>query len=381
MNEKWNLNFIDSCRTCAIKTKNLQNLYQVNEHGKTLAQKIKECLSLSFYEFELRPKYICTKCVSKLNAVYEFHERIKSSDEIFKKIVASEFVTKSETATADDEFKDLKPLILMNTHSDTTVQPIINKLRPKREDIYVDESKVEQFHDEPHPPVDDINSDLERRWQQKFGIHRIQRVQGIKRKIHKKPVAVKPKRRLNYFRDNLKATKFQCYDCKSTFPSMGKLKAHMRELHETTIECRICMKSFTRHAYVQHLCDGGMEMQCQYCIKKFNSTAMLIKHINRQHKNHHNYKCYDCARAFPIKALLEIHKPTHDTEEKRFVCDICGNRYRTRYQIKEHIETTHTDKRCKEQRRKKINFFSLFCLIKLYIFGNSNFSIFVCNMR
>lgn len=353
MSDKWNMNFTDSCRTCAIKTKNLQSLYQVNEHGKTLAQKINECLSLTFYEFELRPKSICTKCVSKLTTVYEFHQRIKSSDEIFKKIVATEFITKPESDSADDEFKNLKPLILVNTQSDTKVQPTIDT-KPKEDPD--DESNVEPFHDEPHLSADDINSDLERRWKQKFGIQSIQRVQRRVRK--RRPVKRRP--RLNCFKDKRKATEFQCYDCKSSFHSLRKLKAHMHESHDTTTECRICMKKFTRHEYGRHLCDGGTEMKCQYCAEKFTSTAVLVKHINQRHKDHHNYKCYSCARAFPQKALLEIHKPTHDTETLRFVCDICDNRYSTRYQIKEHIETTHTDKRCKKQiilfQEKKIKY-------------------------
>lgn len=341
MSEKRHSDFNDSCRMCAIKSKNLRNLYQADEEGKTLAQKIKECLSLSFYEFELRPKCICTKCIAKLNSVYEFYQLIKSSDEIFKKIVATEFITKPEVDTAKDEFKDLKPLILAKTQRTVTkIKPIkIDAVTTKR----ADKPKLEAFHEKPQVFVNEINPDLERLWRQKL---------GLLTKGHKKPAASNMKRRrqsANYFADKHQDTEFQCYDCKSMFPSAGKLRTHMHELHETMIECRICMKSFTRHAYTLHLCDGGNEMECQYCSKKFNSTVTLVKHINQQHKNHHNYKCYDCARAFPTKALLEIHKPTHDTEEKRFVCDICDERFRTRYQIKEHIETTHTDKRCKEK--------------------------------
>lgn len=342
MSEKCHSRFTDSCRMCAVKTKNLRNLYQLDEDGKTLAQKIKECLSLSFYEFELRPKCICTKCVSKLHTVYEFYQLIKSSDEIFKKIVATEFITKPEATTAEDEFKNLKPLILMSTHVDTKViQPI--KINVPNTTKHEDKSNLKRLNDEPHVFVNE-NPDLERLWRQKLGIQSTER----SRKGYRKPAIVKRRRRLNYFKDKLQAAEFQCFDCKLTFPSMGKLGTHMRELHDTTIECRICMKNFTRHEYTQHLCGGGIEMQCQYCIKKFNSTVMLVKHINQQHKDHHNYKCYDCARAFPTKALLEIHKPTHDTEEKRFVCDICDERFRTRYQIKKHIETTHTTP-CKRQ--------------------------------
>lgn len=337
MNESWNST--DCCRTCATNTKHLENLYEVNGSGKTLADKLKECLSFSFYEFELRPRSICSTCVKKLHAAHEFYQLIKRSDEKFKKSVASEFVCKTETNEANgDRLKDLKPLLLISSNTKPIrPQPMVKVKETKRENISGNALNVATFDSKPSPSFMD---ELERRWQKKF---------GLQTKPTKKRAATIKRRRLSSYKTSDKkiASEFQCYDCKSTFPSMERLKTHSREFHHTTIECRICSKEFTRHAYDQHLCDGGDEMQCQYCEEKFQSTVMLVKHINRQHKNHHNYKCYDCARAFPTKALLEIHKPTHNLEEPKFVCDICGNRYRTRYQIKEHIETTHTDKRCK----------------------------------
>lgn len=341
MNE--NLRFTDYCRTCATRTKNLKNLYQVQESDKTLAGKLKECSSLSFYEFELRPRSICTVCIAKLNAAYEFHLLIKESDEKFKQLVASEFVCKSETnESADNELNDMKPLLLANSHTTQTKgRSLVKPLRhPKQESIHIGALKV--LGDASDSLIDKRDADLERQWQIKC---------GLLKQPNKKPVATVKRQRLRCMRDKRAATKYQCYDCKSAFSTVSRLKAHLREPHHTTTtmkECRICMKELTQHAYEQHLCDGGTQMEsieCQYCMEKFRSTVMLVKHINRQHKTHHNYKCYDCARAFPSKALLEIHKPTHDTEEKRFICDICGDRYRTRYQIKEHIETTHTDKR------------------------------------
>lgn len=343
MNENVKLDFTDYCRTCARKKpKILQNLYQVHGNGKTLAGKIKECISFSFYEFELRPKFICMDCISKLNAAYEFYRLVKNSDEKFKELVASELVGKSEAMEADDEpLIDLKPLILVKSQTkQTKVQPIINKLNRKHEDVHVNEPNMQQFYGESDPNMDKIILDIEKRWKRKLGIQTkpIKRQATVKQR--QKPRLRRP------FKDELTASEFQCFDCKSMHASMTKLKAHLRDSHNITIECRICGKKFTRHAYIRHLCDGRTEMQCQYCNSKFNSTVLIVKHINCHHKNKQNYKCAQCARAFPTKTLLDIHKPIHDMDENKFLCDICGSRFRTRYQIKEHIETTHTDKRC-----------------------------------
>lgn len=332
--------FSNFCRTCAKESSELQSLYHFTENDKTFAEMIKICTQISFYKFELRPKVICKDCVMKLNAAYEFYHLVRSSEEKFKTMVSSQIFTKSETGTNED-MKDSKlanrvHVVVQRKIEKEPVEMTKSIFEPeteiieRAEDIFVAEMCANRPNGERERPFT-------------FADHRFDRKckynHGRSTKPDKKPIASK-KRKIDVHRPY---AEFECYKCKKSFPSHFKVQVHLRE-HDATRKCRVCLKEFTQYEFIKHLCDGT-EIKCQYCSKPFQSTHTLVKHINGNHKDHPNYKCYDCAKAFPSKTLLEIHKPIHDGEEKIFVCDICGSRYRTRFQIKEHMETKHSDKR------------------------------------
>lgn len=46
---------------------------------------------------------------------------------------------------------------------------------------------------------------------------------------------------------------------------------------------------------------------------------------------------------FPIKRKLDSHMLTH-SEVYNSICDICGNKFKTKYTLKKHIQYYHTDK-------------------------------------
>lgn len=328
MNGSLKSEYSDYCRTCARESTNLKSLYEDIEHGKTFAEMINICTRVSFNEFELRPKSICTNCMVNLKAAYEFYNLVISSEERFKTLISSDLLPKSgdvndpkHIASSPEEYK-FEPLF------DEIDQSIV-----KTEGVFVEEPNVTQLSDENESDGNDDNDPtFEPRWPI--------RKRAMPLKPDKKSAISKP-RRPSIFKQSME---FECYQCHLSFSSLSKVKVHFRE-HDASTECRICMKKFTRHDYVRHLCKET-EIPCQYCSKPFETTVSLIKHINGTHKDHRNYKCYKCAKSFHMKSLLEIHKPTHSQEAKRFICDICDSRYRTRFQIKEHIEVSHTDKRC-----------------------------------
>lgn len=326
MNGSLKSEYSDYCRICATESTDLKSLYHDIEHGKTFAEMINICARVSFNEFEIRPKCICTNCVANLKTAYEFYNLIICSEDKFKTLISSDLLPKSEVNTEDaSDYKDIS-----NSPEEYHFEPLIDAIDQsiiKTEGIFVEEPNVNLLSDE-----NESDDQKVERWPR--------RRRGRPRNADKKPAVCKI-RRPSIFRPSME---FECYQCHQSFPSLSKVKVHFRE-HDASTKCRICMKKFTRHDYIRHLCKGT-EIPCQYCSKPFKTTASLIKHINGSHKDHRNYKCYKCAKAFPMKSLLEVHKPTHSQEEKRFICDICDSRFRTRFQIKEHMEITHTDKRC-----------------------------------
>lgn len=328
-----NFEFSEYCRVCVEKSHELKSLQEEMENGITISEVVKMCTQFSLQEDESKPKQICQNCITMLNTAYEFYNLVKSSQRKFENLFSSQSLTNN---IKNENFSEQSPNnleVFDNNLTDTkdftcSVNDLC-QIDIETENIFVEESNVTLLCDESEEShsikVETVNDKGKRNQLQK---------------TVKKPKIVKIRRRsINNVIGN-----FECYKCKLGFPSLLKVQMHLEE-HDTMTKCRICMKTVNRCEYVQHLCIGK-EIDCQYCTKSFTTTITLIKHINKNHKKHKNYKCYNCARAFHTKLLLEIHKPSHDAEELRFICDICGNRFRTRYQIKEHMDISHTDKRC-----------------------------------
>lgn len=319
------IDFSDYCRICATQSKHLLSLYHDVESDKPFAEMVKVCTRLSFYEFELRPKFICTSCVTKLKIAYDLYNLIQNSEETFKSIISSQMFLKSEQ---DDTIEDaVNTGGGFNTYNlESSMDNLIRVDGIKTECIFAEELNISSLYDETEPPITPEPT--------------IRKKSGRSKKNDTEPLPVCNERNNDTNKPKLQ---FECYKCKLSLPSIVRLNVHLKE-HDAIRKCRICVKNFTQLEYIKHSCNGK-HFKCQYCMKIFQTTHTLVKHINSNHKDHPNYKCYKCAKAFHTKELLEIHKPTHNKEQKRFICDICGACYRTRFQIKEHMESTHTDKR------------------------------------
>jgi KRAB domain-containing zinc finger protein len=113
-------------------------------------------------------------------------------------------------------------------------------------------------------------------------------------------------------------------------------------------------------------------MTCHYCEKKFKARTALIVHVQVHQKKSrprkcklcqlefpdfnavvdhqvsvHNRKCFTCTKCnkkFTLPCHLRMHVRTHLSNYKRYICDICGNKFRRRNDIASHMEKIHLDK-------------------------------------
>lgn len=343
------LNLSQYCRICVTEAQNLRNLFRENGHGESIVQTINVCTRIQMKEDEGKPNQICDVCVKKLNTVYEFHNLVKYSEKKCEQLIANQWVLKMKAKAGGAESAPncvikQDELIVKLVKPKKEIPPInggIGQTFVEPEDIFIAEPEVAILTDDNDPPMRDKKQNNEKQSRAERAERRSQRDPVFGFEPHKKTESVD----WSKFFDNKSANSLDCNKCNLTFRTAHKTQMHLKE-HDPSETCRICMRSFTRNQYLEHLCEGS-EITCEYCQAVHKTTVDFIRHINKDHKDHRNYKCYKCARSFHTKALLEIHKPSHDKEEKRFICDICDERFRTRYLIKEHMEITHTDKRCK----------------------------------
>ncbi|PNF29188.1 hypothetical protein B7P43_G10780, partial [Cryptotermes secundus] len=111
----------------------------------------------------------------------------------------------------------------------------------------------------------------------------------------------------------------QCHICEKTFPSRGKLKAHV----------------------ATHL--SLPEFQCDKCSKKFRSKFSLRSHLET-HSANRNYCCHCCGRLFHTASGLCNHVKLHSEETKRFTCPLCSKQFRQAGHLEQH-QRTHTGER------------------------------------
>ncbi|XP_073812585.1 uncharacterized protein isoform X28 [Musca autumnalis] len=207
---------------------------------------------------------------------------------------------------------------------------------------------------------------------------------GEPKKMSKEDIAARQAQQAEY--DNI-ITKFfeklRCPKCELMVHTFSDMRAHFRLDHNDDhgfVECcgrrfatrkflaehimvhynpehfkcktcnKICRDSTQLEAHEQTHLPNPPEakykktFQCEKCSKTFSSKASFEHHMVAKHvpREEFKFECPECKKKFPIRRKLDSHMLTHN-EVFNFICDICGNKYKTKYSLKKHYQKYHTD--------------------------------------
>lgn len=81
--------------------------------------------------------------------------------------------------------------------------------------------------------------------------------------------------------------------------------------------------------------------ECPLCLKRFAHKKSLRRHITGNHKEK-AYKCDKCPASYVIKHRLERHRKIHN-DDYFFECDICHLKYKREESFKLHQMRTHSN--------------------------------------
>lgn len=139
-----------------------------------------------------------------------------------------------------------------------------------------------------------------------------------------------------------------CEQCSRTFIDKYELRTHVESAHGEGSVCKECGKQFkSRAGLYEHIKQHNdhVRYRCDICGKSFRMKSHLEGHIN-SHDNNKPFGCGNCERTFCYKSSADRHykrclKRSEDPNQPK--CKKCGETFRTRNLLKEHLVKEHTE--------------------------------------
>ena len=172
-----------------------------------------------------------------------------------------------------------------------------------------------------------------------------------------------------------------CDSCGECFTSVENLVKHIEKEHEEDVkDCPRCNDRLQGETLSEHMSNVhgvsnqrvvlDTDHQCPVCRENFVSNLAVKRHIKRAHGNEAKVECPECSA---MVSDLNTHLKSH--QEKKFSCDTCGKKYRTKFDLKTHTNAVHLKvlETCPHCNRQTAN-------LNKHIYGNhtNQFSCNVC---
>ncbi|XP_017035374.1 zinc finger protein ZFP2 isoform X2 [Drosophila kikkawai] len=137
---------------------------------------------------------------------------------------------------------------------------------------------------------------------------------------------------------------YNCPHCDRKYTTQKYLNTHLKmsHPHPQAFKCDDCEATFDAdRALAQHRRKAHTEFGCQLCEKVFKSSRSLLRHV-QGHSGVRQFKCdhENCGKSFVNQHNLTSHRRVH-SEERNYVCELCGYRSRYREALIVH-RRTHT---------------------------------------
>ena len=176
---------------------------------------------------------------------------------------------------------------------------------------------------------------------------------------------------------------FKCKLCEKSFRNAQNLKRHER-IHDKKLECKVCDKKYAHKKelirHQKHFHEDLKTETCEICGKKFADKTNLNQHLPTHDKNRPKpFKCERCGHSATTKQRFKNHMKFHENQDEKFAaminpkkcaqcpmlckdnfalyihrrnvhteiihqCDLCGNYYKNRTCLVQHMRSSHRKK-------------------------------------
>lgn len=300
---------LNHCRTClgVLKAADPKAyLFEPVGTGTTLADKINVCFGTGIDLEERLPKYVCWKCVEKVEGAYGLKLQIDRTDEELKSLIGE--YEKREVGGIKREHPSSTEV--ENEHEvETTVEGIEEEIGPSEECEQEDGVKYgwDPIEEQQELVVEQVDVSEEQEIEDSHEM-----MDADERYVSVDPevalVEVKQERLVGAF-----ALFFLC--------NLKSLKIHRK--FPVHIENSSFDKPSTRKAHRNQIVgDLNNEFyQCPQCRVVLRTYELWKAHKTR-HESEKRYTCGTCSKQFRSSSTLKVHQRTH-TNERPYVCEVC----------------------------------------------------------
>ncbi|OXA45027.1 Zinc finger protein 26 [Folsomia candida] len=148
--------------------------------------------------------------------------------------------------------------------------------------------------------------------------------------------------------------KWECPKCSKSFKTHGDLNRHIaRHDPDGNVKCEVCgLLSKNRVALSSHVVrihSNRKRPSCNTCHRMFSNSTNLREHIKAAHntKERPRFPCTfpGCEKSYLNKGHISRHvNYEHAQNPVRFPCTLCGNEFKARFELEQHISTHTTEK-------------------------------------
>ena len=147
---------------------------------------------------------------------------------------------------------------------------------------------------------------------------------------------------------------FLCTQCGKNFGSGAMLNCHIKKVHEKDLNevkirvCNVCQEEFkskydlNNHKLIVH--EGAQPLMCPQCPMAFARSINLGNHIRNVHTEK-KFGCNKCGSKFKTKGILKTHViRAHTDGEVTWKCAHCSETFETRSKRMKHVTEIHPEK-------------------------------------
>ncbi|KXJ74871.1 hypothetical protein RP20_CCG012795 [Aedes albopictus] len=317
------------CRLCLCLISGKRSTSSMDD--ETFRSKLSAVCNVLFAVNDQLPTKVCSGCNKKITDFHGFVELIRCNQEQLVSMILL------------PEVKEEHELILNNETSFEEVKPKVEK--------------EESFEDDNIEPMETVHAEIADEDADEEDDNKSDASQGAVEEIK---VSDDDRMILQYFTLN-------CDACPTVFETFKHLKQHCKKAHgrKPTLQCVKCNKSFQYKFKLMHHINLHLRpCKCEVCGKGFADQQALRVHHSNKHATDVDrpFKCEKCPQSFMKENSLKSHLKLHDrvdcpickknlsnvynlkshmsimhsTEERQFICDVCGKEFKSRGAMDSH---------------------------------------------